>query len=162
MYPTNLHFIKYKQSYLGKDNNLFGFIKSSTANFVAKNIKYEYFKVVKVDPSIYVVCPSPRKSVLKPVSRKDLEVKSFDISIGTYFSSINNMNIVLIDQATEKASNIIMSSSFSMDEIIPLSDENIRDHLSYMINKDQYGDIDYEEGLKTVLMENYMNGSDSE
>jgi hypothetical protein len=79
-------------------------------------------------------------------------VKSFDISIGTYFSSINNMELILVDQASEKAGNIIMSSSFCLDSFIPLSEEHLRDQLSRIINKDQYGDIDYVEDLKTVLL----------
>jgi hypothetical protein len=144
--------IKYKQSYLGKGNNVFGFIRSSTASFVANKLNYEYFKVVKVEPSIYVLCPSPRKSILKPLNKKELQVKSFDISIGTYFSSINNMELILVDQASENAGNIIMSSSFCLDSFIPLSEEHLRDQLSRIINKDQYGDIDYVEDLKTVLL----------
>lgn len=155
MYPSQLHMIRYNNKYLGKNNNVFAFIKPTTASFVVSKLKCENFTIANIDPCTYVIQQRPK--IAKPLNKRVLDIKSFDPRIGTYFSSINNMKIILIDDATENSNNITLKSYFSISDNFPPSEENIKEHMCKAFKTYPQEIINYEQEFCNMVINDYVD-----
>jgi len=103
MYPSSLHFIKYKKSYLGtysnynKSTSIIAFIKLNDAKIVKKNILYENFQLYQYNNK-FLLNNNPLESISnKPIKKKLLRIYSKETPLSIYYTLINNTNLRLID-----------------------------------------------------------------
>lgn len=167
MYPTRMHFIKYKTGYLGKNNSVFGFVKESHASQVIDRLKY-LSPIITISPSTYVLNRKPHrihqhnKLQQPPLNKKHLQVKTFETSVGSFFASINNMDLKLIDEVlVDKLSDtIILKSEFALDEMVPLEYDDHVNHLNKLYSKSDTDNIDYLDEMSKIIVERYIVDSD--
>lgn len=159
MYPTHTHLVKYKGRYLGKNNFVLGFIKEAHAKQVASNLRY-MSPVLRVSPNTYVVNrpPTLRQRHRFLVERKHLDVETLEISVGSFFTSINNVELKLIDDVlVDKRSNVmVLKSEFQMDDMVPLEPEDIVEQLERLYENKPDGEIDYANMMSNIIIDRYI------
>jgi hypothetical protein len=165
MYPTHAHLIRYKGRYLGKNNYVMGFVKEHHAKQVAQNLRY-MSPVLKVSQSTYVInrTPTSRQRHRYLVERKHLDIQTFEISIGSFFTSINNVELKLVDDVLlDKRSNVmVLKSEFQMDDMVPLEDLDIVEHLERLYEHKPGGEIDYANTMSNIIIDRYIVGMEDE
>lgn len=159
MYPTRIYLLKYKKSFLGKNNQVFGFIKSTSAKTVCDKILYENNVIVtqqgknKYRIKCVPTTQEREKKFIKPVSKSQLKVISQETTICSFFTSINNINLTLIDDVNvQQDGNIEMHSNFSIENVVPIDIDDIKFHLEQVYNGDK---INYTEELHEILLDGF-------
>jgi hypothetical protein len=169
MYPTQTHLIRYKNSYLGKSNKLFGFITNTAAKCVIDRIVYDNISVRQSDKSTYIVNVKPPKPnnkddmvLLKPIARKFLKIQSFDLSVGNFFATINNTEMIYIDKVIVNNidGNLTLHSNFSIDDVVDVELYDKINHLDNIFNKSKGERIDYKYEMGQVIMDRFSGFED--
>lgn len=154
-----MHFIKYKAGYLGKNNSVFGFVKESHAKKVIDRLKY-LSPIITISQSTYVLNRKPHhvRQRYPPLEKKHLHVQTYDTSVGSFFASINNMDLKLIDEVlVDKLSDtIILKSEFEIDDMIPLEYDDHVNHLDRLYSKSEADKIDYMDEMSKIIVERYI------
>lgn len=163
MYPIHTHLIKYKNTYLGKNNVVFGFMKEGHAKRVAEKLKY-CTPVIQVSPCSFLINRPPHNKTGAPkhyIDKRKIEVHTFQTSVGNFFASINNMELKVIDQVlvNKMSDAIILKSEFALDEIVPLEETDITQHLEDIYNEDT---IDYQEKMSEIIMDRFILETDDD
>jgi hypothetical protein len=165
MFPKHAHMIKYKNSYLGKNNYVFGFIKEMHADQVARQMKW-MSPVIKVSPNTYVINRPPpmRQRKRYAIDQSLITTKTFDISVSDFFTSINNVELKLIDEVlVDKSSNVmILKSEYTLDEMVPIDEADKIDQLERLYHIKKPGDINYAETMSDIILERYMFSMDED
>lgn len=134
MYPTNIHFIKYKSKVLGTSTNLIGFVKHSLAKTVYSNIKYENFNIIQKNNE-YTINYTKSGDYIK---KKDLVISTQEFDISVYYSSIINMPLCVIDEVIIDK-NIKMISNYQFN--IEVDNDSKIEVLESLFNDDNIADI---------------------
>jgi hypothetical protein len=150
MYPSSLQLIQYNGRFLGTSNSIFGFVKPTHVKYIVKNMKYENMRIIKSSNNCFLVKP---QSLKKPLNRKLLKMKSFDTSVGHYFTSINNMNMKIIDSISHNKTedSFELHSNYTID--FDVDDEMQKYHLDLIYNSEK---IDYSEEYNNMLLLSFM------
>lgn len=162
MYPTHTHLIKYKNKYLGKNNYVFAFIKEHHAKQVADKLRYDS-PIVKISPHTYVINRRlPVKNNI--IEKKFLEVEKLQTSLGGFFTSINNMELKIIDEVLvhKNKEAIVLKSEFELENMVPLTDDDIVNHLDVLFHKRKHEDIDYLDEMSKIILERYIESIDDD
>lgn len=149
MYPAALHFIRYKRSYLGApaQNRVFAFVKASHANNLRAYIKYENMDVGSPTPYVYTLSPPPKR---RPLNRKNLVVETMDTATGLFFAQVNNTEVALIDEVSQKNDQVELHSNYNID--FDILDDALYSHLERLYDKHSLETIDYGEELSNMLV----------
>jgi len=163
MYPIHTHLIKYKNTYLGKNNAVFGFMKEGHAKRVVEKLKY-CTPVIQVSPCSFVINRPPhhKTNVVKHcIDKRYIEVQTFQTSVGNFFASINNMELKVIDQVLVNKMNdaIVLKSEFALEEIMPLEETDMVQHLEDLFSEDT---IDYQEKMSEIIVDRYILETDDD
>jgi hypothetical protein len=148
MFPNSLHFIKYKSFYLGEPakNKVFAFVKAHHAEFIKSTLKYENFNVSNTD-NMYKIYPNTLK---KPINRKFIKIEEYDPNVSYYFTHVNNVNLVIIDDIKYKNDIFTLYSNYSFD--IALMEEWTKQyHFERMFLKGNNEKINYEDEFENVI-----------
>lgn len=159
MYPRYTHLIKLNNRYLGKHSYVLGFIKEAHAQQVVKTLKYAS-PVLRISDNTFVINRKPSyKQIAKyAIDAKKLAVQSMEISVGSFFTSINNVELKLIDDVLvdKRTGVMVLKSEFMMDEMVPLEENDMVDQLERLIEVKPYTEIDYANMMSNIIIDRYM------
>jgi hypothetical protein len=152
MYPTNTHFLQYKGAFLGRRNNVFGFIKESHAQKVLEKMTYDT-PVIRISEKSYVV--NRRLPRCRLIDKRYLHIFTQHTTVGQFFTMINNTNLILIDEVViQKNRDVItLISNYEVEEMMPIDTHDYTHHLGNVYNKQPGESIDYVNEMANIIIE---------
>lgn len=151
MYPTSLHFIKYKGNYLGTKDKIFGFVQLQHAKYVAKNITYENLNISRTSATSYKIKPPLQQ---KKINKHFLIVEPIDTNVGQYFAYINNIGIDIVDKISSNLPEINIYTNYKLDFNIDIDDDMRKYHAEMIYDNFK---LDYEEEYNNMLILSFLN-----
>ena len=165
MFPKHAHMIKNKGRFWGKNDYVFGFIKEMPAEQVAKNLRWTS-PVIKVSPSTYVINRPPplKQRSIHAIDSAFVKTLSFDISVGDFFTSINNVELKLIDEVLvdKQTHAMILKSEYTLETMVPIDEMDKIDQLERLYHIKKPGEINYEEEMSDIILERFMMSMDED
>jgi hypothetical protein len=143
MFPSNIHTLTYDSQFLGcipkvdgSKTKVFGFIKKHHLEFVKNRITSVSHHLTKqIDDDKYIIRCDPHlksnsKLKPKPIRKNAMEIVSMELQESIAALTINNVDLVLIDEIKPIKNGIILYSNFKID--VDIDDETIKDYMNYL------------------------------
>lgn len=141
MLPSKIHTLAYKDRFLGCfsknqgiKTKIFGFIKKPQIELVKKHIKSDVHHIVhqKKNDEYVIKCEPTSDTSLhpKPIRKQLMHIMSMDVHECIPSFTLNNLELVLIDDIKMVDSDFILYSNYKID--VEIDDEIIKEYIEYI------------------------------
>lgn len=159
MNPKTCHFIKYENSFLGlpsripqKPSRVFGFVRIQDATLVKKSLKTTPFMIQQVNNQHFTIMP-PHGMKTKPIVQKKLHLFHLqDMMTSVFFTRVNNVDLILVDEVQVLTNKIHMYSNYSLDMNLDVSVQ--KQHYRSLLENEN---INYQEKLEELMIEDEID-----
>lgn len=164
MNPKTCYFIQHEKAFLGvpprsymRPSRVFGFIRIQDANLVKKSLKSAPFMIQQVSTNHYTVS-TPHGAKGQPIPRNKMCLHQLeDVITSVFFTRVNNVDLVLIDEVQVQSNKVHMYSNFNMDMDLDVS---VRKHHFSCLVEDQ--PINYKEKLEELMTQDTIDDYDDD
>lgn len=160
MNPKTCHFVKLGNTYLGvpprnAPARIFGFLRAQDAHLMKQSLTHTPFIIQQTNPHHYVFT-FPKQPKSNPFPNKKIKIHPFgDIMTSAFFTRVNNVDLVLVDEVQKQANQLHLFSNYELD--IEVSPEVSKEHFRRLLHKQP---ILYKQVLADILSEDLQDEED--